>query len=741
MGGGSHCQTVGYRYYAGLHLVFCHALDALLGIRVGEKWAWQGSVTDNTSIGISQPQLFGGEDREGGIVGAVDACFGGAAQAPNYYLQARLGAIPAFRGLFGLVAHRGIPNLLGFFSGFMGGGGCMLAANNPYIKPWSILGRRTRIGWRDDLADIVDEDGHVSMNPAHIILEAVTSTTWGGLGYPLTDIDLDSFQTAANVLKAENFGLSLVWGKNSTIEDFINTIRGHINAAVFFSHATGLLKIKLIRNDYDPGSLPRLDVSNIVELVDFAGPAVTEAINQVTVNWIDRDNQAQAVTVQDIAGLARTDGQVNAYTVDFVGIASPGLAARVASRELRQMCMPISAVTLIANRTTNLEPGDCFTFSWKPLGIDNMVMRVGSVEVGELTDSSLRITAVRDVFGLGEVNLTSSQISQWVDPVSLPAPALYRQVRELTWWQFATEFGDTNAVLDELDDDSTLIYCYCGRPSPDAINYEMWTRNTGQTDWTRRDTDSFPSTSSLAQAIEPEISTVLYLDEPIDPIMVQPGTYAALEDELVAITAVDAAAGTITVNRGILDTIPVAHAAGARLWCQQNFYGLDRTGRSAGESVEARILPSTAKGRLDLAEAPTDTIATKGRMMRPYPPGNVKINGNRWPATIGAAVDLSVTWAHRDRIMQTVTLNRQDEGNIGPEAGVTYTLRIYGENDTLLRTVNKLTGTSYTYTKADEQADSGFMPPRLNTSLRIELESQRGTLTSMQKWNLTVRRG
>lgn len=187
-------------------------------------------------------------------------------------------------------------------------------------------------------------------------------------------------------------------------------------------------------------------------------------------------------------------------------------------------------------------------------------------------------------------------------------------------------------------------------------------------------------------------------------------------------------------------TIPVAHAAGTLLWCHQSFFGLDRTDRAVGEQVEIKLLPSTAEGRLQLADASTDTYACVGRMMRPYPPGNVQVNGLRWPVSIGAAEELALTWTHRDRTAQTVTLVRQDEGNIGPEAGVTYTLRIFGETGILLRTITGITGTGYTYLTADEQADSGFVPVRLNTSLRFELEAARGSLVSFQEWNLTVAR-
>jgi len=730
---GDSCTTTGFRYFAGLHLVFCHSLDKLLAIRVGDKTAWEGNVTANAALALDKPNLFGGEGREGGVKGTVDVCFGLPSQGRNGYLQLILGTnIPAFRGLFALVARK-----------------CMVAANNPYIKEWSILGQRTRTGWLEELADIVASDGWIDMNPAHILRETLTNTTWGGLGYPESDLDAASFEYAAWVLgsgdapEQEDFGLSLLWAKNSSVEDFLQVILNHIDGILYVSHLTGLLTLKLVRSDYNAAMLPVLNTSNVLELVDYASRTASEAINQVTINWVDRNNNPQATTVQDIAGVARMGGQVNSTALDFVGIADPILASKVAARELQQLCMPIASCTLVINRKqAQLEPGDCFVFDWEPLGVSGMVMRVDQVEMGTLAEGQIRITAARDVYGMGTITLTEPAESMWSNPLTEPANAVLRRLEEMTWWQFVRQYGESAAVLDELDDASTMLTCFCSRPSSDALNYEMWTRNVGATDWAKRDTDSFPFVGALATALTPAVSSVIQLQEgALDTDMVQVGTYAALGDELVAVTAVDPVNVTVTVNRGVLDTIPVAHAAGEKMWFHQGFFGLDKTDRAAGEAVEVKILPSTSLGRLALEDAATDNVSCVGRMMRPYPPGNVQINGARWPASIGAAAELTVTWAHRDRTLQTVTLNRQDEGNIGPEAGTTYTLRIYGEAGTLLRTASGLTGTSYTYAAGTEQTDSGFVPARLNTALRIELESVRGSLVSLQKWNLSVTRG
>jgi len=709
--GGDSCSTIGYRYFAGLHLIFCHAADKLLSIGVGEKVAWEGEVTENATLQINKPQLFGGDDREGGVVGAVDVCFGLPTQAKNSYLQSILGAnIPAFRGIFGLIANR-----------------CQLSALNPYIKPWWIIAQRTETGWESDLAEIVAPDGYVDMNPAHIIREALTNSTWGGLGYPEADLDDDSFQAAAYTLgqgdnpNQEAIGLSFLWAKNTSIDDFIGAMLQCIDGVLFFSHITGLLTLKLVRNDYTPAMLPVFDASNILELVEYSAPTATEAVNQVTVVWVDRNNTARGSTVHDVAGIDRANGQTIPLSIEFPGVTNEELALKLAARELQQVCVPLASCTLLVNRKNwGLEPGDCFVLNWAPIGLSGVVFRVTSVEVGLHTEGQLRIKAARDVYGLGPVALTEPAESLWSSPYSAPADAVYRNVQEITWWQFVRAYGESEAVLAELTDDSTGVICFCGRPSPDAINYEMWSRNTGETDYTKRDTDSFPFIGTTAAALDPEVSSTIALQQSyIDTNLVKVGQYAALGDELVAVTAIDSVNVTVTVDRGILDTIPVSHAAGETIWFYQGLFGLDQTPRAAGEQVEVKILSSTTQGRLEIDDAATNTKTLEGRMMRPYPPGNVKLNGSAWPSSIDAASGLTVTWSHRDRTLQTVTLNRQDDGSIGPEAGVTYSIRIYDNDDALIGSEDGLTGTSYALSGGGTLTDEWFNPEDHDSHITI----------------------
>ena len=116
-------------------------------------------------IRIDAPDLFGGDSREGGIVGNVDVLMGGPAQQQNDYLAARMGGdVPAYRGLCSLVLRQ------------------VYLGINPYLKPWAV--RVTRVlaseagaaQWYPQTAPIVPE-ASISDAAIYVALDASGSMT------------------------------------------------------------------------------------------------------------------------------------------------------------------------------------------------------------------------------------------------------------------------------------------------------------------------------------------------------------------------------------------------------------------------------------------------------------------------------------------------------------------------------------------------------------------------------------
>ncbi|MGL5199950.1 MAG: hypothetical protein ACRC9G_13450, partial [Aeromonas veronii] len=105
-------QTVGFRYFVGVHFTLCHGpIDRIKAIWVDNKQLWQSIGPEESAPGkgvrggyetitVNQPNLFGGDDREGGVSGSLDVGMGYPDQPVNGYLASVLKGklIPGYRG-------------------------------------------------------------------------------------------------------------------------------------------------------------------------------------------------------------------------------------------------------------------------------------------------------------------------------------------------------------------------------------------------------------------------------------------------------------------------------------------------------------------------------------------------------------------------------------------------------------------------------------------------------------------
>lgn len=125
-------------------------------------------------------------------------------------------------------------------------------------------------------------------------------------------------------------------------------------------------------------------------------------------------------------------------------------------------------------------------------------------------------------------------------------------------------------------------------------------------------------------------------------------------------------------------------------------------------TLNVKVLPTTLSGTLPIASAVASSLTTQSRAWAPYPPGNVKLNGNRyatWPST--TVGDVTLSWSPRNRPTQGSqrTLVRQDNTGSGLVMEGSVTVQAYVDG-ILKRTWTGLTGTSQVYTLAQRTADN-----------------------------------
>ena len=700
--GKSSKPTIGYRHY--MYLYMGESIgpnDYLAGIQVGGQPVFEGELPGSTTLAINRPFLFGGDKKEGGLVGTLQIRMGEADQLPDPYLQQQVpGPWPAARGLC-TTLYRG-----------------MVGAMNPYLKLWAkrwgrfVQGWSTPV-WQPQLARI----GR-GMNAAHIHYQCLTDTVWG-VGLDPALIDHDSFLRAAQQLHDEQFGLCLGWRRGDSIGNFLQVVNNHVGGLWAFDPMLGKFVYRLFRRDYDAAVLPVLDETAVLELESWQTPLLDGSVNEVTV--VGRDcvtNLELAATFQNMANV-QAQGRVVADRRSLPGLWNRDLCERVAARETAAASSLLQRIKLTVDRRWwGIKRGDVVALSWRRRGVVRMPVRVLEVDEGTRTDGALALVLIQDLDGMAATTYLRPVIGPWTPPDTRPQPLPAQRLVEATYRDLAGRLRPADLAL--VEDDAGFVVALGARPSGPAYGYVLTTR-TGSGAFEEVAGGDFSPVATLAVALGPT-DTLAQLSNLRDFDLVAVGSEALIDEELVRIDALDPVAGTITIARGCVDTVPAAHAEGTRIWCTDTYVGADPTEYLAGETIQAKLLTRTAQGTLHPALAPIAQVRLDARHARPYPPGRLRINGEAWPATCHAR--LTIAWVHRDRILQADRLIEHEAGGIGPEPGTTTTIRIVqASTGALLHEATGLAGTEYTH---DLLLAS-------DAPVRVEVESRRGALSSWQK--------
>lgn len=712
MGGKSSAITIGYRHYMTLFMCEARRCDYLAGVRIGDETAFEGEFT-GTELAINKPQLFGGDEKEGGVVGTLRVRRGEATQMPDALLQSLVpGPWPAQRGLTTTV-----------FDGQVG-------AMSPYIKLWKkrwgafTEGWTTPV-WQPDLCRI----GR-GKNAMHILYQCFTDTVMG-MGFDPTLIDEDDWLAAAQTLYDEEFGLCLPFRRSEGgMGSYIQNVCDHIGGAWSLDMRTGKIRFRLFRPDYVVDALPVLDASNIKRMEKFDTPALEGSVNEMTIVGHDIIADKDISATFHNAASIQAQGRVVSDKRQFPGLWNRDLVERVAAREGLIVSSMLSRMTAVVNGEDfwNTRRGDVFALSWPKKKWLKVPVRVLDVDKGERTNREVRLMLVQDFSGMAAASYLSSGTTTWTAPddapKALPAQAAY----EATYRDLVA--GMSAADLAQVAAESGYLVAVGARPTGVTYGYDLRTR-VGSAAFDDVAAGDYSPTGLLGAAIGPgDTSVTLTAHSGLDDVQV--GAEWICGTEHGRVTSIDAGTGAVGIARGCVDTVPaVEHALGDRMWFVDSFRSADPTEYLDSETVDAKLLCRARQGTLDESLAPTVSVVMDQRQFRPYPPADLQINGERYPVNV--AGEVTVSWVHRDRLLQADQLIDTLQAGIGPEAGTTYRVRFY-DGATLKRTATT-SGTSYTYLTADETLDGGPFNP-----LRVVVDSERDGISSRQALEWTFGR-
>lgn len=739
--GKSSAKQLVTNYYMSLHYgIASGPVDTLRRLTVNGKVMWQGTVTSPQGININKPDLFGGVKKEGGVVGQAYYLPGRSNQTMPEHLAARSGRTtatsPGYRGLTSIFF---VGKATAYDAAY--GGGFLWSSNNPLIAQ-TITATVTRSpkGLETTMALIANPDAPDApdANPAHMIYECLTNTDWG-LGLPASLIDRPSFITCATTLFAEGFGLSMIWTKQATVQDFISEIIDHIQATFFIHPRTGLYTLKLFRDDYDVSTLRRINPDN-ADLSGFQRKMWGETVNEIAVTWTNPANEEEETVVVQNLSLVEKQGAPAPDSRNYYGIRYSGLAMRVAERDLRSASSPLAAGEGLLDRTFwDTLPGEVLILDWPEYDIADLIVRVVDADYGKIGDSKIKVTLLEDIFSLEHPISDIQPGTGWIEPGEEPAPMA--QVEIITLPMFLS-----SSVLLETDA-RTLVYpevvaaILAWQPGFDTDTFDLMSEQplpNGEVSFQLAGAKTTLDRILLVHAMAAEPSSVLALEN-LSGVQIGPevGGFAFIGtggDAGMEVALVDSYDGLDwTLNRGVLDTVPRAWPIGTPMW----FVGAgkkisdDQDSRAAGESPEFKLLSRTSLGVLDASLAPIETGTLTARPHLPLRPANVKVNATGFGAVaIGGSANIAITWSTRNRLLEDGQVVRWNAGSVAPEYAQETVVTVFDQ------------GGAQVYEQGGLWTESGLTLPAAwfarYSALTIRVASRRTGLWSLQAHSIAV---
>lgn len=760
MGGSKGGQTIGYRYFMSIHMGLSRGpVDEIVQIDVGDVRAWPLPDGDSESVsglmtiaegpngqGVAQYEdgtsefvsastintaratgdytiaaenLFGGDKKEGGVAGSLRVMMGSVTQVVPAYIKTLMGGrVPDFRGVATL-----------FFDG-------LLTSMNPYPKTWQFRVRRTNSGWdgevwQPSLAAIWMRNGTIkAMNGAHILYEAFTNRDWGR-GLSRDWIDETTWLKAAQTLYNEGFGLCLRYNRQSELSNFIQEVVDHIGGSIYPDRSNGRLALSLLRDDYDLDDVPLFTTNTgLIALNEVETASQEDLVNEVVVKWTDPITKTErSARVQNLA-LNQSMGASNSTTRTYAGVPDVDLALRMCQRDLEANSNSIKRFTVVLDRrAARLSPGMVFRISVPERNIFNAILRAGKVTEAGDGDGRITVQAGLDVYGLPSASFVAAQPQEWVPPSREAIIADKLIVREANYGELVRALDPAN--LNILDPTSGFVGTVVGKPSPLSQGYDLLITPDGATSPNAGSGTFAPyvvNQNSIPASMNP---TTFVYNEVSDIGLVSVGMAVNFGGEIGRLDDIDESLNTVTIARGCYDSVPLAHPAGTTFFFVADEVGSDRKEYVSGEDVDVQVLPFTSTSKLSTTLAPVTSLTITGRQGRPYPPARVMVNGVHYALAGPQTSQIDLTWAHRNRLVQQDQLVSHDEASIGPEAGTTYTVRVY-DGTTLLRTVTGISGTAWSYTSVMRASDG------VTDQVIFEIESVRDGFVSHNKYRFAV---
>lgn len=552
------------------------------------------------------------------------------------------------------------------------------------------------------------------INPIHKIREIITDDT--AMNKPEAMINDANFRAAAYRIWDEGLGVSGSFTEKSC-KEAIDELLYHIEAGIRVNRQTGLYEIVLFRDDLlDLDNAQLFDKSNI-KTFSIETANIDDVINSANVNHYDRDNiKDSSFSLDEIGSVLTVD--MNPGTLDFPYFMNRRNAELVGNWKLKQLSTPTRKGSFTTGKydARKINRYDVVKLTWHNQNMVEVPIRIMKIGLGDGRDNTVTLDWV-EVIPYSSIVFPTIN----VDPptsVVLPPQPNQSVAFEMPYFEAVQRFGQTQ-VDTELSNNPYLGYLMVAtkKPQNNSINALLFTDNG--TGYQQASIVDYCPVVQLDQDIS-YLDTSFSVKNVSSISQAEIGTLILCDQELMVYQSYDTETKILTVKRAALDTVPKPHLQDAVFYFYDAFSAFDSEQYVLSEVIDAKVLTTTPSGVQELGDVTALSVEMDARPIRPYPPANVKINDEYYPAEI--ETDLVVTWVDRNRLQQTGgSVLGWTDGGVALESGVTYHLELYNMSASS-EVFNSSIGTVNTYSFTELTA----------ADYRLRLYSMRDSYSSYQ---------
>lgn len=673
-------EVVGYRY----RLALQYALGKFEATGITGIWIGDDKVFDHVTDAAGIPQevvdvtrydLFGGNDSGGGFSGRFRLFKGDDNQQRSAFLENVVGLdpLPAYRGTcYVMITNtselmaegfgnwvQSTPETIGAYIGDQN----QLRYIRIEVQTFDTIangGLGNRLGLTSDRHFIGPDS-----NPVSVAYELYVNDRWGR-AFPLSDVNLASFQDAANTCHAEGIGFSMMLDEQIQTSDLQDTLEQHIDGYIGPNPVTGQIEVTLSRQDYTLSNEFQVTDDNLIAVEKWNKGDWSQTYNRVRIRYVDRAKDWNETHAIELApGNRIIQGRTVTNELRYQGCHTASVAAILAARAKNTLSLPQSSGTVVLDRTAwQIRPGSVMSFTSTQAEETNLAVRVTKIELGDGISNSLKAEIVADISGNVTNFVADPPPTDFVPPIQTvnafdeedqaafeapfilmradPSPNSVPRIATLarraganlpTEYEVVRRVGLNGATPSGAFTSTDFVrdgFCLVGQ----LRNNEVAGQSGNGALSMQIDGIDSESLDGIIGTYSPSIGNFAGV------AVISPGL--ATEEFIFFDEIVDDINGIRleNVHRSAMDTTWKAHQAGDRIWFfWTGGLGLGGETYAANDNVELKLLPrspndevmESAATALPIVSIDTNTAV---RNAKPLVPQDVTLNGSSFPAEV-----------------------------------------------------------------------------------------------------------